>query len=190
MSAMRNRPPQAAAACGFSLLEIILALAILGGALAVLGSIVQVGTRTAKQARGRVAAELQCQSILTEIVAGLRPAEPVQSSLVDFPDPEYIFLYSVEVQPADMEGMLVVRVSVFEDRPPEQNPIRVSLVRWMIDPEVEAEAEAADEQAAAQTGDTADSGTLDSGNGGGASTSGGATGGGGSGAPGGGGSGR
>ncbi len=147
---------------GFSLLEVILALAILGGSLAILGNIIRIGTRSAREARGKIAAELQCQSILTEIAAGIRPSDMMQPTPVDYPDPEYAWMYTVESQAAEMEGLLVIRVTVFENKPLEADPIRVSLVRWMIDPELEAEAAAADEQAG-QTGDTAESGSLDQG---------------------------
>ena len=142
---------------GFSLLEVILALAILGGALAVLGRIIQIGVRTARESRGRVAAQLQCQSILAEIACGLRPPEPTAPAPVEYPDPEYDWMYTVEAEPTEMDGVLAVRVTVYENRPLETGPIRVSLVQWIVDPQFEAEMAGAEEEA---TGDTAESGTM------------------------------
>jgi general secretion pathway protein I len=62
---------------GFSLLEVILALAILTGAVAVLGEIVRLGIRNAQVARDTTQAQLLCESKLAEITAGIIPSDPV-----------------------------------------------------------------------------------------------------------------
>lgn len=146
---------------GLSLLEVILALAILGGSLAILGNALQTGARAARKSRGRLAAQLQCRSVLEEIVAGIRLPEPMSATPVEWPDAEYDWLYTIEAEPTDRDGLLVVRVTVFENKPPEQGPIRVSLVRWVIDPQFAAEA--ANSTAGTTTGDTARSGALGAG---------------------------
>ena len=51
---------------GFSLLEMLLALAILGGSLAVLSQIATTGTDAAREARDLALARLLCQSKLSE----------------------------------------------------------------------------------------------------------------------------
>ena len=147
---------------GLSLLEVILALAILGGALAVLGSIVRVGTRSARHARGRVSAGLHCKSIMAEITAGIIPVEPMQPGALSVPDPEYDWMYSIDVEPTEMEGMLAVRVDVIENKPLTASPISTFLVRWVLDPSFLAEAAAADAEASSQTGDTAPDGSTSS----------------------------
>jgi len=63
---------------GFSLLEILLALAILGGSLAILSSIASTGVSSAREARDLTVARLLCQSKLSELlldstVAGIAP---------------------------------------------------------------------------------------------------------------------
>ena len=60
------------------------------------------------------------------------------------------FSFSVEVQPGQLGGILLIRVLVEAEDPDGGEPIaRYSLVRWMIDParleELEAEEEAARE---------------------------------------------
>ena len=52
---------------GFSLLEVILALAILIGILAVLSELVGLGVRNARVARAMTQAQLLCESKLAEI---------------------------------------------------------------------------------------------------------------------------
>jgi hypothetical protein len=68
------------------------------------------------------------------------------------------FELSVEVQPGQLAGILLIRVLVEAQNPDGGEPLaRFSLVRWMIDPalgleELEAEEEAAREEAAAGGG--------------------------------------
>ncbi len=54
--------------CGFSLLEILLALAILGGSLALLSRIVETGTSAAREARDLSVARILCQTKLSELL--------------------------------------------------------------------------------------------------------------------------
>ena len=126
---------------GFSLLEVILALAILGGGLAVLGELARLGLRNAQIARETAQAQLLCESKLAEITAGITPLQGVSG--VEFEEPlgngTMKWLYSIDVQQTDCEGMSAVRVTVVQDLPEEKRPVDFSLVRWMQDdPEVEA----------------------------------------------------
>ena len=143
-TARRNR------GCGaFSLLEVVLALAILVGALAVLGELVSLGTRNAQRARDLTQAQLLCESKLAEITSGISPAEPVQRATFEY-DPEW--LYSIEFEQAGQEGLVAVRVTVVQDLPAEKRPAEFSLVRWIHDagvelPEQTDAAEPAEEEA-------------------------------------------
>lgn len=146
---------------GFSLLEILLALAILGGSLAVLGQIAQTGTDAAREARDLALSRILCQTKLNELLLeGTMPqsipSTPVASSDSQSTTP---FSYSVDVQTAPLEGLLVVRVAV-EAGNPDGGPAlaRYSLTRWMVDPtlgleELEAEEKAAKLEAEAAAGD-------------------------------------
>jgi prepilin-type N-terminal cleavage/methylation domain-containing protein len=144
---------------GFSLLEILLALAILGGSLAILSRIVDTGISAAREARDLSIARMICQAKLSEVLlnstAGFtpqtQPPMPVDSFDSQSTTP---FEFSVEVQPGQLGGILLIRVVVEAQNPDGGEPLaRYSLVRWMIDPalgleELEAEEEAAREEAA------------------------------------------
>lgn len=123
---------------GFSLLEVILALAILCGAIATLGELSRLGMRSAERARDMTQAQLLCESKLAEITAGLTPAESEQDVPLETSDDETEteWLYSVEVTPLDDEGLMEVRVTVTKDLPPEKRPVEFPLVRWMVDESV------------------------------------------------------
>jgi len=114
--------PPLACRTGFSLLEVILALAIIGGAVAVLGEAARLALRNAAYARDMARAQLLCESKLSEIVGGVTPAEPVSRAVIarstDSGEPAW--LYSIETTTLAEEGLLSVRVSVTRDLPAEQ----------------------------------------------------------------------
>lgn len=129
------RLPPTARRRAFSLLEVILALAILTGAVAVLGELARLGTRNARIARDTAKAQLLCETVLAEILSGMIAPEATQaSSFTQDLDPNYEWSYSVDVQSLDMEGLLSVQVTVRQNLPEAAKPMQVSLVRWMIDP--------------------------------------------------------
>lgn len=117
---------------GFSLLEVVLALAILTGAIAVLGELARSGMHSARLARDLTQAQLLCESKLAEITAGIEVLEPARSVPFEF-DPEW--LYSLEIQPLDQEGLLAVTVTVEQDLPSLSRPVRFSLLAWVPDPQ-------------------------------------------------------
>ena len=62
---------------GLSLLEVILAIAILGGALATIGQLIRVGARNAAEARDLTMAQLYAESEMNGIAAGWYPMDEV-----------------------------------------------------------------------------------------------------------------
>jgi len=129
---------------GFSLLEVIIALAFLTGSMAVLGELVHMGVDHARFAGKLTEAELLCESKMAEIVTGISPAETVsdvpfeQFEFTDAGDEtleEHIadWLYSIEMDTLEIEGLTVVRVTVRQDLPPEKKPVKFSLTRWISD---------------------------------------------------------
>ncbi|MCH1494952.1 MAG: prepilin-type N-terminal cleavage/methylation domain-containing protein [Rubripirellula sp.] len=146
---------------GFSLLEILLALAILGGALAILSRVVDTGMIAARETRDLSAARLLCQTKLAEILLeaqnGITPQSVVSAEFETLFDSQSssVFQYSVEVMPAPMDGLLSIKVTV-QSIDGDLNEARTSysLMRWMIDPmlgleEAEAEEDAMLEEKAA-----------------------------------------
>ena len=119
---------------GFSLLEVVLALAILVGSIAVMGELIRLGTLSAANARDLTQAQLICESKLNEIAAGIMPAEPVSYAMYEL-DPEW--LYSVELAAVDIPGLVMLRVTVTQNLSPLQRPAEFSLTKLIQDPGVE-----------------------------------------------------
>ena len=141
---------------GFSLLEILLALAILGGSLAVLSQIVGTGSDAARSAKELAMARLLCQSKLAEVLVSATSVMPamVPSTPVPSPDSESdtVFNFAVDVAPAAMDGLLAIRVSVEAVNSEGDGPslANYSITRWILDPTLGLEQLEADSDAAAQ----------------------------------------
>lgn len=136
---------------GFSLLEILLSLAILGGALAVLSQIVGTGGDASRNARELSMARLLCQSKMAELLVSKVQPVAVPSTPLPSPDSESDtqFNYMVEVGQAPMAGLLTIRISVDAVSMDGGLPIAsYSISRWLIDPLLGLEQAEADEAAA------------------------------------------
>ena len=122
---------------GYSLLEVILALAILTGAVVVLGEVARHTVHNVTVDRVLTRAEMLCESKLAEIVSGMTSAVPAQDTLIDdgqeLGDPGWQCV--VEVDPVDSQGLIAVRVTVRQDLPEENHPLEFSLLRWMTSPD-------------------------------------------------------
>jgi hypothetical protein len=126
----RRRPGDRA---GLSLLEAILAIAILGGAIAAVGESIRLGSQAATDARDYAMAQLLCEAKLTELTSGLQPLMPVvQTPMEVAPD----WLYTVEVQSVDQQSLLALFVTVERDPVFSARPLAVTMTRWMIDPDI------------------------------------------------------
>jgi len=122
---------------GFSLLEMLLALAILGASLGILSQIAMTGTDAAQEADHLVQARLMAQSRLAVLLASEQipasvppmPTEPMDSGATT------PFEYQVDVAAAPLQGMLAIRVTVRALDAGGGPPIATySATRWMIDP--------------------------------------------------------
>ncbi len=97
---------------GFTLLEVILALAIMAGAVAVIGELTRTGLMNSQRARDLTRDELICESVMTQIVTGAIAA----SSATNVPfDDDPRWLYSIDVQSSSQQGLLTVTVTVVRD---------------------------------------------------------------------------
>ena len=127
--------------CGrraFSLLEIILALAIFTMALVAVGELMRLGLRNAQKARDATRAQLLCESIVAELTSGAIEPTPVADQASEI-DPDWC--YSIQVNSTDVTGLISVAVTV--NRVDYTNPLEgATLVRWMPDPQYAAEMEA------------------------------------------------
>jgi len=150
---MKHRP-------GLSLLEVMLALAILGSSLAILGMHVRTGARSAAIARDSTTAQLLAESKMAEIASGIVLPETVFQEPVDEAGE---WLCSVEAQPIDQEGLLAVRVLVEQDATFTTTPISFMLTRWIVDPQVIADAKLATSEMKKSIGANANQGQASAG---------------------------
>jgi Tfp pilus assembly protein PilV len=122
----RRRPCRS----GFSLLEVLLATSILVGCLVVLSELAAIGRRLAQNAQTLTAAQTICESTVNEILAGVRPPDPIEDQAVEgLPG----WLYSVDTQPLRQPGLLQLQVTVKENVQGRQ-PRAFTLVQWLRDP--------------------------------------------------------
>ena len=116
---------------GLSLLEIVLALAIFFGAMAVLSQLAWNGARAGVQSRLKTQAIIRCEAKLAEVLAGL---EPLQSkSRVQYPD-NSAWTYSVSILETSYPDLLQVDVSVSHTGNSAMANTEFTLRRWMRDP--------------------------------------------------------
>jgi Tfp pilus assembly protein PilV len=121
------------------LLEVILALAILAGAMAALGEVSRLALRNAAAARDLARAQHQADRKMAEILAQVASPDPVEnapftSSNESLDPAEPGWLYSISTEATDETGLISVRVTVSRDMPEAQHPVKFSVVRWVPDP--------------------------------------------------------
>jgi type II secretion system protein I len=133
---------------GFSLLEIILALAILAGALAALGEVMRLADQNAALARDETQAEVLANSVMAELLCGARPMSAVNNAAFDIAA-EPPWTYSVAIDATKYQELVSVRVNVAQQLPPELQPAQCTLVRWLLNPDF-VTAEIAEQDAAAE----------------------------------------
>jgi type II secretory pathway pseudopilin PulG len=119
---------------GFSLLEVVLALAILAGALAALGEVLRLGDQNAAAAAEESQAEMLAESVMSELLVGARTLANVSGNELPLED-DPTWAVSIEIQPTEYQELVAVRVSVVQVLAPEQEPARCDLVRWLPNPD-------------------------------------------------------
>lgn len=122
---------------GFSLMEVLLATAILLASVLILMELASIGRYYVQSVEARSTAQMLCQSKLNELLAGAQPLQSVdERALEDHPD----WIYSVEVHPVRQLPLSTVRVTVMQQFAEGANtvvrgkPKSFSLVRWIADP--------------------------------------------------------
>ena len=119
---------------GFTLLEVILSLAILAGALAALGEVMRLADRSASTAEDETHAQILAASIMDELSAGSRELTAVpQAPLETGDDPPW--LYTVEMEQTQYDELVSVRVRVEQQLEARLQPAQFELVRWMPNPD-------------------------------------------------------
>ncbi|RMF41985.1 MAG: prepilin-type N-terminal cleavage/methylation domain-containing protein, partial [Planctomycetota bacterium] len=123
---------------GLSLLEVILALAVLAMASAYLAQSMQLAADNAIKSRRISEAELVAESVVAQVVAGVIPAQPVTWTpyYTSYSDGQWV--YQLTLVPTEVQGMLGLQVSVQQSDASVNNPGRYDLVvnRWIVDPQL------------------------------------------------------
>ena len=173
MPTCRNKR-QARQRRGLTLLEVILALTILGMSMVVIGQLVRIGAESAIRARDLTQAQFLAESKMEEIRAEIFPMEsvgPIPFEAYENSDPTQQWVYTVLVEPLQDTGLMAVGVSV--ERTDAAKPVQFTLIAWVIDKELEDEVEEmeaeleAEAAAAEAAGSTQPSGGSGSSSGGG-----------------------
>jgi type II secretory pathway pseudopilin PulG len=123
-----------------SLLEVVLALAILGVASAYLAQSMQLAAQNAIRAQRLTQAELVMESVMNQVIAGVIPAQSVTWAPYTTTSANGNWNYMINVAQAEMQGMIGVQVAVQESRASGATDSQVPdlvATRWIIDPSLE-----------------------------------------------------
>jgi prepilin-type N-terminal cleavage/methylation domain-containing protein len=136
---------------GISLMEVVLALAILGIASAYLSQAMQIAAQNAIRAQRLTQAELVAESVMNQVIAGVIPAQAVNWTAYSSATSSGAWNYSLAIVPTEMQGTLGIQVSVQEQVlgvTPDMQPADLVATRWIIDPTLGLDAPPAEEPVA------------------------------------------
>jgi prepilin-type N-terminal cleavage/methylation domain-containing protein len=120
---------------GLSLLEVVLALAILAMSVALLSQITRQATEDGIMAQRLATAHMLCESKMAEVLVGAIPLTSSSWTPISDSTRRGNWYYQIQTVTAQRKDMIGVRLSVSDD--PEGtsgNPELFFIVRWMIDP--------------------------------------------------------
>lgn len=116
---------------GLSLLEVLVATAILMASAVLLFDLAEVGRNHAASAEDRATAQRICQSLMNEILVGARPLQSTpETPLPDEPD----WVWSAELKPLELKTrspMGQLRVTVARGSITEGRGEQLTLWRWV-----------------------------------------------------------
>jgi type II secretion system protein I len=130
---LRRQPKRIRPRTGLSLLEVLLALAILGGALAAVGELMRIGARNAEIARDLSTAQLLGESKMAELEIGFLPLQSIEATRFEDPEYEAEWLYSVVIEQVDGQGLVSIWLRVEQNSEIFSRPVSFELTRWLID---------------------------------------------------------
>jgi general secretion pathway protein I len=135
----------------FTLLEVVLALALFFGALAALSQLTWNASRAAVQSRLRTQAVILCETKLNEILAGIEPLSD-QKDVPYEDDPNWT--WSLFIGDAGLPGLLQLEVTVAHTGGNSLGNVSQTLRRWTRDPQVFSDAAAAAAAASTTTSES------------------------------------
>ena len=139
----------------FTLLEVILALAILAGSVAVLSEVLRLADRNAAAAEAETRAQLLASTLIDEMASGLVEITAQNRAPLDTEDAAR-WVYSVTISPVHADrglaGLTVVEIVVEQDLKRVFRPIKYRLLRWLyLSPEPSTEDTVDDDQETGQS---------------------------------------
>ena len=123
---------------GFTLMEILVSITILGLSMVAINGLIGMGARNAREAQVLTTAQFLAESKLAEVKTGL--ISPNSTGKMPFTAEETMepFTYEIQSETIDGEGkLLAIRVLVEYTPVDGSLPHVFQLDTWMIDPELE-----------------------------------------------------
>lgn len=124
---------------GFSLLEIVLALAIAAMAMTLMAQLVGIANRSAAYSRDLTKAQLIAESVMAEFASGVMLPQSTSGSWELDP----IWTYEAQVATGPSENLSIITVTVTQDID-DLSPVRFSLSQFLFTPPEETEDDSAD----------------------------------------------
>ncbi len=121
---------------GFTLIEVILALAILAGSVVVLGQVMRLASRNAADAHAETRAQILAATKMDEILSRMVPQEEAVREPLDV-EGVVPWVYSVTITDTTFEGVTAIEVLVEQELEKQFHPARYRLIRWQADTETE-----------------------------------------------------
>lgn len=128
---------------GFTLMEILVSITILGLSMVAINGLVSIGARNAREAQVLTTAQFLAESKLSEVKTGL--LSPNSTGKMPFTPEETIEPFTFEVQSQSMgtDGQLMAIRVVVEFTPEDgTRPLVYQLDTLMIDPQIEMQQDA------------------------------------------------
>ena len=119
-----------------SLLEVILALAILGVACTFMAQAMRLATNNALAAQRQAQAELAAESVLSQVIAGIIPTQPSAAwTPVGVSASTANWSYMISQVNCEVEDMVGLQIMVKDMTNQDSTaPADLSVIRWIIDP--------------------------------------------------------
>lgn len=127
---MNRLPATRRPAAAFTILEVVIALAILAGSVAVLSEIMSVASRQASAAQAESTAQLLASSAMDEMLSGMTELTNLSRQAIET-DTATPWVCSVTLGDTTIDGILSIEVLVEQDLEKHFHPVKFRLLRWI-----------------------------------------------------------
>lgn len=145
---------------GLTLIEVILALAIFVGSIAIVSKLTELGVRASQYARLHTRAVMLAESKMGELLAGIVTLDEATGDVFT-EDPAWQWQLSVSDGPVD--GLRWVTITVVPSSTGElatnREPVEFTLSRWLLDPTYAADLDMAVSEMGGAAGSSGSSGS-------------------------------